>query len=154
MCGSTCSFLHFGCFAHTRQFKGNPTRKGAKKGARKRKGGGSRYESVLAGPVRVGGGPGTHVLGWGPLKPNVRSKMQVQEKIAPVTAKIEKTYSMRDSRFLDESLTKSAIFTSFFSGGPTPAATGRGPGPGPPRLCLSLEPALRVCSSTVVFQSI
>ena len=109
---------------------------------------------MLAGPVRVGGGPGTHVLGWGPLKPNVRSKMQVQEKIAPVTAKIEKTYSMRDSRFLDESLTKSAIFTSFFSGGPTPAATGGGPGPGPPRLCLSLEPALRVCSSTVVFQSI
>ena len=152
MCGSTCSFLHFGCFTHTRQFKGNPTRKGAKKGARKRRG--SRYESVLAGPVRVGGGPGTHVLGWGPLKPNVRSKMQAQEKIAPVTANIEKTYSMRDSRFLDESLTKSAIFTSFFSGGPTPAATGGGPGPGPPRLCLSLEPALRVCSSTVVFQSI
>ena len=35
---------------------------------------------------------------------DVRSKMQVQEKIAPVTAKIEKTYSMRDSRFFkDES---------------------------------------------------
>ena len=50
--------------------------------------------------------------------------------LAPLLA--SETYSMRDSRFLDESLTKSAIFTSFFSGGPTPAATGGGPGPGPP----------------------
>ena len=47
-------------------------------------------EGCLAGPVRAGGGPGAQILGGGPLKPYVRSKFPVQEKLAPAYSKNKK----------------------------------------------------------------